>query len=351
MSGGSRSTVARVATRPLVLQLALVAVVAALVAWRFDWSALDLVLHPASWGLLLAAILSNFVSVWCKGFAWKAVVDGLPSLSRPTRIRDLISPLFIGFLFNTVLAARLGEVVRIMLVRRRLANRGQRVSAASLLGTVVAENLIATIVWVLVVVGIGIFLPLPFYAWVASIGLGLACLVVVILATFTATGHHLPEWMAGSSHAARIGRTVRRLWGAVQESHVGLRNPVLLARVGGASLGSWIAQWAGILFALHAFDLGYVGLGGAGLLLVTVTLAQAFPLLPGNLLVFQAAVVVPLTASYGVAAAPALAFSVILQFTEAVVGVVVGFGFLLAEGMSFGELRRDAEQEAHLSSS
>ena len=89
-----------------------------------------------------------------------------------------------------------------------------------------------------------------------------------------------------------------------------------------------------------------MGWGGAGPLLVTVTLAQAFPVLPGNLLVFQAAAVVPLTASYGVAAGEALAFSIVLQATEAIVGVVVGFLFLIAEGVGFGQLRQQAEEES-----
>ena len=85
--------------------------------------------------------------------------------------------------------------------------------------------------------------------------------------------------------------------------------------------------------------------GGAGLLLVTITLAQSFPILPGNLVVFQAAAVVPLTASYGVGAADALAFSIVLQATEMFVGVLVGFIFLLFEGVSFKQLRREAEEE------
>ena len=118
-----------------------------------------------------------------------------------------------------------------------------------------------------------------------------------------------------------------------------------MSRVAIPSLGTWIAQWAGIYATLGAFGLGYVGWGGAGLLLVTITLAQSFPILPGNLVVFQAAAVVPLTASYGVSAADALAFSIVLQATEMAVGVAVGFIFLLFEGVSFKQLRREAEQE------
>ena len=118
-----------------------------------------------------------------------------------------------------------------------------------------------------------------------------------------------------------------------------------MSLVVGASLATWLCQWAGIYFTLEAFGLGRVGWGGAGLLLVTITLAQAFPVLPGNLLVFQAAAVVPLSASYGVSATEALAFSVVLQGTEALVGVAVGFLFLLAEGVGFNQLRHQAEEE------
>jgi hypothetical protein len=173
-------------------------------------------------------------------------------------------------------------------------------------------------------VAIGLFLPLPFYAWTASLVLGAVCVVVVGLAMATATGHQLPPWLTSGSVTARIGRAAQRLWGAVRESHNSLRRPRLLAFIGTASLATWLAQWAGIWFTLHAFGIGYVGWGGAGLLLVTITLAQAFPLLPGNLVVFQAAAVLPLTATYGVGATEAIAFAVVLQFTEIVVGVAAG---------------------------
>jgi uncharacterized membrane protein YbhN (UPF0104 family) len=331
---------------PHALRVGILAAVVGLVAWRVDWSAAEVALHPASWAALLLAITANFVSVGFKGLAWKGVVDGLPTLRRRTRYVDLLSPLFVGFLFNTVLAARLGEVVKVLLLRRRLTRRGEEVSATALLGTVVAENLIGTITWVALVIAIGLFLPLPMYAWVASLALGVAALAVVTVATFTATGRQLPPWLSSGTVLARVGRAASRLWGAVRESHLALRRPRQVAIVSGASLATWLGQWAGIYCTLWAFGLEDVGWGGAGLLLVTITLAQAFPVLPGNLVVFQAAAVLPLTATYGVSATQAIAFAVVLQFTEIVVGVLFGLVCLMAEGVSFGQLRRQAEAEA-----
>jgi uncharacterized membrane protein YbhN (UPF0104 family) len=331
---------------PNLIRVAIVSIVAAVVAWRVNWSSASLFVHPSSWGFLLFAVAANFVSVGFKGFAWKGVVDGLPGLHRRTRYRDLISPVFVGFLANTVLAARLGELAKVALARRRLLARGEDISATALLGTIVAENLVGTLMWVIVVVGIGLFLPLPLYAWIASLVIGFGAAIIVGVAMATATGHQLLPWLSSGSIFAKAIRAISRLWGAVRESHLALRSPRQFGIVGGSSLASWFAQWAGIYFALHAFGLGTVGWGGAGLLLVTITLAQAFPLLPGNLVVFQAAAVLPLTATYGIATSQAIAFAVVLQFTEIIVGVLTGFIFLLFEGVSFGQLRREAEADA-----
>jgi hypothetical protein len=328
------------------MRVALLVAIAALAAWKLDLGEVHSAFHVASWGLLGVAVVANFGSVAFKGLAWKGVVDALPGMTRRTRYRDLLSPLFVGFLFNTVLAARVGEIVKVMLLRRRMERRGgDRPPTTTLLGTVVAENLVSTITWVGLVVAIGVFLPLPSYAWFASIALGVGCLAVVVVALLSSPGRQLPPWLNTGPLWARATRALSRLWGAVRESHLGLRDPRQMSVVVGASLATWLAQWTGIYFTLLAFGLDRVGWGGAGLLLVTITLAQAFPVLPGNLVVFQAAAVVPLAASYGVSTAEAIAFSVVLQGTEAMIGVAVGFLFLLTEGVGFGQLRRQAEEE------
>lgn len=328
-----------------VLRLVFIAIVIALVVWRVDWPAVISAFRVDNVWLLVVAVLANFLSVLLKGLAWKGVVDGLPGLKRKTRYIDLLSPLMVGFLFNTILAARVGEIAKVLLAKRRLAKRGEDLSTTVLLGTVVVENIITTIAWVALVVLIGLFLPLPTYAWVITAVLGVICLVIVVVALLQNPNRQVPPWLSTGSIWRRVTRAFQRLWGAVQESHASLRDPQQMFRVAIPSLGTWIAQWAGIYATLGAFGLGYVGWGGAGLLLVTITLAQSFPILPGNLVVFQAAAVVPLTASYGVGAADALAFSIVLQATEMAVGVVVGFIFLLFEGVSFKQLRREAEEE------
>ncbi len=329
------------------IRVGVILLVILLVIWRVDWGSLLSAFHLDNIWLLVLAVMANFISVLLKGLAWKGVVDGLPTLKKKTRYMDLLSPLMVGFLFNSILAARVGEIAKVLLARRRLARRGEDLSPTVLLGTVVVENIITTVAWVFLVILIGIFLPLPSYAWIITAVLGVICLVVLLVALLQRPQTQVPDWLNTGSLWRRAVRAVRRLWAAVHESHVGLRAPAQMASVAVPSLGTWLAQGAGIYFTLGAFGLGYVGWGGAGLLLVTITLAQLFPILPGNLVVFQAAAIVPLTASYGVSAADALAFAIVLQGTEMVVGVAVGFIFLLFEGVSFKQLRAEAEEQEH----
>lgn len=327
------------------LRIAALVAAAVLVAVKIDLTALRAALHPSSWGLVLAAVGANTASVLFKGLAWKGVVDGLPEMTRRSRIRDLVSPLFVGFLFNTILAARLGEIVKVMLARRRLLARGQPVRTTMLLGTVVVENLVSTIALVAMVILVGLFMPLSRTIWIATAILGIVCLSILGVALLRKPHRGMPPWLSTGTLWSRASRAFARLWGAVHESHTGLRNPGRLALVAVPSFLSWAAQLLGIWLALRAFGIDVVGWGGAGLLLVSVTIAQIFPILPGNVGVFQAAVVVPLTHAYPISSAGALAFALGLQATEVVVGVAMGFLFLMAEGISFWDLRDEAEAE------
>ena len=80
------------------------------------------------------------------------------------------------------------------------------------------------------------------------------------------------------------------------------------------------------------------------------TLVGLFPLMPGNVGVFQLAVAGVLASSFGVSAASGAAFAIVLQATEVALGAGLGAVFLVAEGLSFTDLRRGSAppvQEMH----
>ena len=117
---------------------ALVAI-SALLARRVDLSSIaesDIV-----WGWIAVSLALNLASVAGKAIVWKAALDALPG-QRPVRYGHVVPALFIGFLLNTVLFARIGEVARVAVLGRRRRLSGEPIPASTIAGTVLAEQLV-----------------------------------------------------------------------------------------------------------------------------------------------------------------------------------------------------------------
>ena len=78
-------------------------------------------------------------------------------------------------------------------------------------------------------------------------------------------------------------------------------------------------------------------------MLLAVNVTAVIPVTPSNVGVFQAACIAVL-APFGVSAAQALAYGLILQAVEIVAAVGMGVPALLSEGVSVSELRRGAHE-------
>ena len=80
------------------------------------------------WAWIAASLLLNLASVAGKAIVWKAALDALPG-HRPVRYGHVVPALFIGFLLNTVLFARVGELARVAVLARRQRLAGERIPA------------------------------------------------------------------------------------------------------------------------------------------------------------------------------------------------------------------------------
>ena len=103
----------------------------------------------------------------------------------------------------------------------------------------------------------------------------------------------------------------------------------------------WALQLLAVFAAMRAFNI-HAPLPAAGLVLLLLNVATIFPLWPGNLGLYQAAVAAPLL-YYGVATAHGVAFGVGLQAIEASVGIGIGMIFLAREGLTFATLKEMPE--------
>jgi uncharacterized protein (TIRG00374 family) len=293
----------------------------ALLAVRIGW-----------WWLVLAAAV-NLVSILAKGAVWKAVLEPVCG-ARRVRWRAVVSAMFIGFLVNTVLAARVGEVARAAVLKRRLRLEGVDVEFATIAGTVVAEQVTLGIALILFIGAAALLVPLP--AWVAG---GVVAVIVMLALVGGALGAAAWSSRHRDKLAPRTGsRRFTRALDALMAGQAVFGRARLAAVALGASLVSWIAQVLAISLTLDAFGIRG-GLAAAALVFVATTLAGLFPILPASIGVFQGAVSVALVSAYGVAPAVALAFSVALQLVEMVFGVGLGVVFLAAEGLSLSSTR------------
>lgn len=336
--------------RRLTLFSAAIVAIAAVALARVDRGEVDAILdtfRSLSIPLVIASLLANFVSVAFKAVIWKASLDAVPTPRVRAPYRAVMPAIFIGFLLNTVLIARLGEIGRMVVLRRRLQKDGQDVPLSTMTATVVMEQLVLGITLALLLVAMVFTLDgVPDWA-----GRGTLILLGALLAGLLGLGvveaisrYRLRRGDIAEDYARtwwrRTLRTVELHLHAVSAGAQLLRRPSLAATSIAAGVLSWVAQIVGIWLALAAFGIDDDRVAAACVVFLVSNLVGFVPLVPGNLGVFQLAVATALSQAFDVSFASALTFAIGLQVIEVALGAGLGFVFLSLEGLSFGDVRR-----------
>jgi phosphatidyl-myo-inositol alpha-mannosyltransferase len=293
---------------------------------------------------VLVALALMCLSMLWRAVAWWAILraalpDALP------RLIDAVQGTTIGVLMSATLPARLGEPSRALVVARRLGRPRDRLPAV--LGTLVSQTLLN--VFALVILGIVMFTTIGLFAgrqqallWYALAPLGVLVAVLVAPALLRSG---LP------SRSARVHRWMTQAREALARVRSGLavfRSPRLGAEAVTMQLGAWALQWVACYVLLAALDLD-LDMGAAAAVLFAVNVTAVLPLTPSNLGVFQAACLAVLTGAYGVDAAQALGYGIILQAVEIATAVVMGAPALVKEGLSWREVKLRAMHTAPVS--
>ena len=301
--------------------------------------------------LVVAALLANFLSVVAKATVWKTSLDTIPDVPR-FRYGQVVPALFIGFLLNSLLIARIGEVGRIFVLRRRLAKEGVQVSSPTIAGTVLMEQLALGITLALLLFVMALTIEdVPQWAFDSTLALG-AAMLALLIGVAALDGFSRARRRRARARGRQDGSDLARSWWrslllavdrlaySISRGQRVLREPGRFAWSIVAGLASWIAQLVGILWTLDAFGIHH-GLAAAGVVFLVSNLVGLFPVIPGNVGVFQIAVAAGLTQAFDdVSFYTAAGFGIGLQVIEVALGVGLGFVFLSLEGLSFGEVRR-----------
>lgn len=241
--------------------------------------------------------------------------------------REVISAFSVGLFANAVLPGRIGEVARVAVLTRRFGRR--KGIWATLLGTVFAHRVFDVFPVLALIAYVLATAKLPSWAVTtvgAFVAVGVALFVVAVLV------------------ARRRGRPgleglgpVRRLVAMARQGLSVMHAPLQAAIAIAFQFLGWALQLAAVYTAMRAFGI-HSPLPAAALVLLLLNVAILFPLWPGNVGLYQAAVATPLL-SYGVATTRGVAFGIGLQAIESSVGIGIGMVFLAREGLTYATLK------------
>jgi uncharacterized membrane protein YbhN (UPF0104 family) len=301
--------------------------VVALLWWRGPaWSGVVDAFTAVEWHWVAAAVGLNVLSVVVRALAWRTVIVQAAPAPHPS-FPLVFSAFSVGLFANAVLPGRIGELARVAVLNRRMAQEGMW---ARLLGTVFAHrvfDLVAVIGLILYVVATAHIPDWAVTSLIAVVAAGVTLFTIAVLG-------------ARDQHVARFDEGLGAVRKAVRLGRYGLgvmRRPAAAALACLFQLLGWTCQLFAVYTTMRAFGI-HAPLPAAGLVLVLMNVATLFPLWPGNIGLVQAAVALPLFQYYGVAKANGIAFGFGLQAIEASVGVGVGLIFLAREGLSFAML-------------
>ena len=286
-------------------------VLIALFARNVDWSSAAATIGRSNFFLVVCALAVYYATFPLRAARWARLLrEGGADLGW----RDLVRILFLGWFVNSLVPAKLGDLYRSYLVKRRFG-----ISLSRTVGVVVAERLLDLIVvfGLLVVGGYVAFgrtiLPDLWIVYVTAAVLGL--LIALGLVGIYAVGPKITRFFP--NEVRRIGRLFRE--GVLHSFRA-------LPFAGPLTLVIWGAEAMRLMFVLWAPGLE---LPASGIVFVAVatSLLTTVPLTPAGFGFVEIAMVYVLTDGFGLSQSSAVAVAVLDRavsvFSVIVVGAVV----------------------------
>jgi uncharacterized membrane protein YbhN (UPF0104 family) len=266
-----------------------------------------------SLGAFALALLLHVAKLIARARGWHNIVRAAYPES-PLRFRDALGAFFVGAGVDSFVPARVGELLRVELVRRRAPES----TFPGLVSTLFAEYVLDVILTVVVVGLVVAFGPIPqgsslILGPLARHSLILPAVAVVGLVVLLIVGRRLRPGLRPLLAEARRGLAV-------------LTSPsYYLGRVAGWQVLGWVLRIASVYWFLVAFGVP-ASIGTAALVVAVQLAAGAIPLTPGGAGSQQAMLIVALSAS---TAATVLAFGIGMQAATVLTNIVLGAVSLL----------------------
>lgn len=303
-----------------------------LAARKVSLAELGTALAAVDYSWLLLAILVSLLMMLFRTWRWQLELRPLEEVPFG-RLWVVTS---IAYMAIQLLPARMGEVVRPLLLSRRSS-----VSVSNVIGNLVVEKTVDSIVLLFyMLTGLLTVANLP--AWVRRGAMVPATVALVMSAVV------LLLWWRGESFVDRWllrlfphswSAGIKRVAAAIVDGMRVLPNPKLLASVFAVSLALWFLPILSSYLAILAFDFD-LPFSAAVVVFIFIGFGTALPNLPGMVGPFQYACVLAL-GLFGVGEAEALAYGLVLNALQFFTLIAQGLVALPLAGVSVAELRSD----------
>jgi len=264
--------------------------------------------------LILASLAIYYLGFPLRGYRWALLIRGT---GFPLRVRDSTEIIFISWLVNCLVPAKLGDIYRAYLLRLNYA-----VSLSRTFGTVFIERIFDLFAIVLLGLASGLWsfrtgLPTEI---VVVFGVGFAVVAGLAVALFTLRnfGRRL---ILALPLPARIVEFYDRFEEGVFSIGVGQ-----VPRIALVTALIWATEAARLFFVVEALGFSdvHLGISGAFFVALAASLLTAVPLTPAGVGFVESGIVLILTLAYGVDQSQALTIALVDRSISVLSIIVLG---------------------------
>jgi uncharacterized protein (TIRG00374 family) len=323
-------------SRSRYLGFAVTLIFIALLAWKIDLREVQSALASANYLWAVPAIGTTVISYLLRTRRWQRIL-------RPIRLlpfRTLLPVLFIGFMANNLLPARIGELVRAYTLGRKTG-----VSKSLGLATILLERLCDGLSLVFVLGLVAVLFPLPSWGREAGIIAGALFVALTLLSLGALLRQDLAlqilDRLIRPLPAAAAGRVRTQVEAFIAGLRV-LRHGSDLLVIAAWSAVIWsveLCTYLLVLRSVHPTLPSGTTILAAMLLLAMVNLGTLIPSAPGYVGAFQFFGVLALSA-FGVPAPMGLAVAIVAHVVQWLTVTGIGLLFVARESLGLGNLAR-----------
>jgi uncharacterized protein (TIRG00374 family) len=337
--------------RPQFKTLLIALVTIGLLAWFLRQANFGAVWHEIRtvrpWALALAfgSTLSTYL---LRAYRWQYLLQPIGRTHFALAFRTTV----IGFAANTVLPARVGEVLRPYLLARR-----ENLSVSATFATIILERLL-DLLTVLLLFGLFVLLfdkgvstldPKTFTAvkWGGLAFGGASVAAFLVIAFLSRRPGLVTVIVQGIARLlpARFSEAFQHIAHAFVEGLAVTREPSRLVGAVALSIPLWVSIASGIWFVTVAFNMT-IPFTGSFLITALLAVGVAVPT-PGAVGGFHEAFRIGVTNFYGIANDRAVAGAIVLHAISFIPVTLLGSWFMFRDGLSFAGVQHIREEAAH----